>query len=66
MTFEEAIITIIDLNEEIKAVKILMDRIEYRHPKGRILFLWWCQEVHHTPYNIRNHLPCVFLQPSRK
>lgn len=28
MTFEEAIITIIDLNEEIKAVKILMDRIE--------------------------------------
>ena len=28
MSFEEAIKTIIDLNEEIKAVKILMDRIE--------------------------------------
>ena len=28
MRFEEAIKTIIDLNEEIKAVKILMDRIE--------------------------------------
>ena len=28
MTFEEAIRTIVDLNEEIKAVKILMDRIE--------------------------------------
>lgn len=28
MTFDEAIKTIVDLNEEIKAVKILMDRIE--------------------------------------
>lgn len=28
MTFEEAIKTIVDLNEEIKAVKILMDRID--------------------------------------
>ena len=28
MSFEEAIKAIIDLNEEIKAVKILMDRIE--------------------------------------
>lgn len=28
MTFDEAIKTIIDLNEEIKAVKILMDRID--------------------------------------
>ena len=28
MTFDEAVKTIIDLNEEIKAVKILMDRID--------------------------------------
>ncbi len=28
MTFEEAIKTIIDLNEEIKAIKVLMDSIE--------------------------------------
>lgn len=33
MTFEEAIKTIIELNEEIKAVKILMDRIEINTEK---------------------------------
>lgn len=33
MSFEEAIKMIIDLNEEIKAVKILMDRIEHNTNK---------------------------------